>query len=348
VRHGSCCGWDIGGAHLKMVSVSGTDRVNEALQLAAPIWQGLDHLRTALKEALRRLPAGRHRHAVTMTAELADCFPDRVTGVRAVLEAATEFLGTEIVVYSADGFYDPVAARGIPGRIASVNWHASAELVGHWYGQAVLIDIGSTTTDLIAIRAGEPAVRGYTDRERLQYDELVYTGVVRTPIMAVAQRAPIGGTEQHLAAEQFATMADVYRLTGDLPDGADIMPTADGGPRDIEGSARRLARMACADFNPVQLDDWRALARWLRGRQVALLQEAVHHVIGHAGLQENAPVVGAGCGRFLAARLAEALGRPYIDAADKIDAEQDLQSKAADMLPAYSLALLLCRQPLPE
>ena len=57
--------------------------------------------------------------------------------------------------------------------------------------------------------------------------ELLYTGVVRTPVMAVAQTAPFSGRMQRIAAERFATMADVWRLTGDLPGDADPYPTAD-------------------------------------------------------------------------------------------------------------------------
>ena len=64
--------------------------------------------------------------------------------------------------------------------IASANWHASAAfLAGH--GDALFIDIGSTTADLILLHQGQPAARGYSDAERLQHEELVYTGVVRTP-----------------------------------------------------------------------------------------------------------------------------------------------------------------------
>ena len=79
------------------------------------------------------------------------------------------------------------------------------------------MDVGTTTTDLIPIRAGAVAARGATDAERLTESELLYTGVVRTPVMAVAQTAPFSGRMQGIAAERFATMADVWRLTGDLP-----------------------------------------------------------------------------------------------------------------------------------
>lgn len=341
--NGHCLvGWDIGGAHLKAVGVSAPGRVSLALQLPAPVWRGLDILHEAMNEILYRLPAAEHRHAVTMTGELADCFPDRDSGVAALLDCSERLLGSETLVYRPGGLCDLETARAAPGCVASANWHAGAELAGQWYEQAVLLDVGSTTSDIVAIRDGHPAVHGYTDRERLQHDELVYTGVVRTPVMAVAQRAPVAGVDQQLVAEQFAVMADVYRLTGELPAAADQMPTVDGGPRDIQGSVRRLARMAGADLHTASLEDWQDLATHLRDRQLQLLEAALTRVIARNGLDASAVIIGAGCGRFLAGQLADRLGRPWVDAASRIGGETELRERVATMLPAWAMAESLC------
>ncbi len=338
-------GWDIGGAHLKMVSVSATGQPLTAIQLAAPVWHGLEHLQQALAEALGQLPVAAGRHALTMTGELADCFPDRVEGVTTLLDCAEQSLGRDLHVYMPDGLTSLKAARAKPELVASANWHASAGLAGQWYDQAVLVDIGSTTTDIIAVRDGRPAVQGYTDQARMQYDELVYTGVVRTPVMAVVQRAPVAGHEQHLASEQFAVMADVYRLTGELPAMADQTPTADDGPRDSQGSARRLARMACADFHETETAQWRALAEHIKHCQLRLLATALGRVIERHALDDNAVIIGAGCGRFLVEQLADRLQRPYTDAASciRMANEPVINNRIADMLPAYAMADLLYR-----
>ena len=75
--------------------------------------------------------------------------------------------------------------------------------------------MGSTTTDIIAIAGGKPAPRGLTDGERLVTGELVYTGLTRTDVSVVAQRATFRGRAQRLAAGGFANMADVRRILGD-------------------------------------------------------------------------------------------------------------------------------------
>lgn len=341
MEHDCFAGWDIGGAYLKMVCVDRDGRVQRALQLAAPVWLGLENLRLALTDARRQLPDGSVGHGLTMTAELADCFPDRRSGVWQVLDVVEALLPLPIQVYGFAGFIDTASARRQSERVASANWHAGAVLVARLRPQAVFIDVGSTTSDIIPIRSGRPVARGYTDRARMQYDELVYTGVIRTPVMAVARRAPVAGEWQHLAAELFATMADVYRLTGDLPPETDTSPTVDGGSRDIVASARRLARMAGADLEDADSGVWRELAQYLKQQQLALLETAIKQTINIAGLSEEVPLIGAGCGRFLVRELAARVHRPYHDVATLLAAAAMSKAQAAAYWPAYAVAELL-------
>jgi activator of 2-hydroxyglutaryl-CoA dehydratase len=51
-------------------------------------------------------------------------------------------------------------------------------------------------------------------------------------------------------------------------------------------------------------------------------------------------VIGAGCGRFIARRLAERLGRPYLDFGDLLDAAPEARDMAARCAPAVAVALL--------
>jgi len=56
--------------------------------------------------------------------------------------------------------------------------------------EALLIGMGSTTTDIIPIVAAAVAARGYTDAERLATGELGYAGLVRSLAFASASRVP--------------------------------------------------------------------------------------------------------------------------------------------------------------
>lgn len=331
-------GWDIGGAHLKLARL-GDHAVLDVQQLPCPLWQGVDRLAAALAQAA----AGRMAalHAVTMTGELADIFPDRATGVRTILTVLRSALRGEIAVYGTSGAFLGIdEATATPQRAASANWHAAARLVAARSGEGLFVDIGSTTTDLVPLRAGRVAARGISDAERLALDELVYAGVVRTPVMAVARYVFIGGDRIGVMAEHFATMADVYRLTGALPPDADQMPTADGRGKSPAECRARLARMIGRDAADAADEIWDDLARQLAARQLRRLERAAERVLSASALPASAPIVGAGVGRFAAMTLAQRLQRRYRSFADLIPAP-DCAERAADCAPAVAVALLM-------
>lgn len=327
-------GWDIGGAHLKLVCVEADGSVSMTKQYPAPLWQGLDNLQQALQQALSVMPPV-ERHAVTMTAELADCFPDRGIGVQTIIDCLTTVMDADTIgIYGLEGFLTIDEARQQPLTVASANWHAAATWLAQCIDAAMLADMGSTTSDFIPVADGKVQTMGSTDHERLQYDELVYSGIVRTPVIAVAHRAPVGERWQHLAAEVFATMADVYRLTGELPEDADIGATPDGAPADVPSSARRLARQAGCDYRNEELPLWRGLAAFLAGRQLETLAQAAERCLRNAELRQPVPVVGSGNGRFLARKIADWLQRPYVDVVELLPHSSE---GAAERLPAYAV-----------
>src|SRR5690606_33670891 len=206
--------------------------------------------------------------------------------------------------------------------------------------QGLLVDIGSTTTDLVPFAGARVAARGWSDAERLALDELVYTGVVRTPVMALAPRLPFAGAWIAPMAELFATTADVHRLTGDLPEDADLHPAADSGAKTVEASARRLLRMVGADLGDEGMEDARQLAAFLAEMQLSTIHAGAVRVLSAHRAARRGPVVGAGVGRFLARRLADRLGLPYRDIGSELTEDEALQAAAADAAPAVATALI--------
>lgn len=334
-------GWDIGGAHLKLALTDDDGALVAVEQRACPLWQGVTRLHDALSElCLQYGPALRAaRHIVTMTGELVDAFPGRAHGVRAILEAMTEHqLEPGDVLTARATLVGRAEACRQPHSIASANWLATASAVARTDGDAVLIDLGSTTCDLTLIVDGSASPLGHSDAERLASGELVYTGVVRTPVMALARVVPLAGRWHSLAAEYFASMADVYRLTGDLPEDADLLPTADGASRDTAGSARRLARMVGCDADEWPAATWPLLARYLAGLQLRQLADALACQLSR--VPGRSPVIiGAGCGRFVAQRLAASAGLAYCTFADRLALAPEWRERASDCAPAVALAL---------
>ena len=333
-------GWDLGGANVKLARIDG-GRVVHVAQIPCPIIPERRKFDEAVDAALP-LISSPALHAVTMTGELSDVFNDRAEGVTYLVELMQRITADQrLRVYAGSaGFLAPADAKSRTLEVASANWHASAALIARRHADALLVDVGTTTTDLIPIGDGAVAARGATDAERLTEGELLYTGVVRTPVMAVTQTAPFRGRMQGIAAERFATMADVWRLTGDLPGDADPYPTADQRGKSARESAARLARMLGRDESEGELGEWVALARYFADCQLDGIEEAARALLAREGLPPEAPVVGAGCGRFVAKALADTLGRQYLDFAEIIDAAPEAREMAARCAPAVAVALL--------
>lgn len=333
-------GWDLGGAHLKAAHMDAEGYVLSAAQLPCPLWQGVEYLRRGVDLALGALDCESRAHAITMTGELVDLFSSRSEGVRALIKVMEDRLWPASIQWYAgmQGFLNSGETFNAEHAIASSNWLASASYVAACVPQALFVDIGSTTTDIIPIRDAAVVARGCNDCDRLRFGEMVYTGVVRTPLAAVAREAPFLGAWIPQMTEHFATTADIYRLTGELPPHADQLPCADNGPKTLQGSARRLARMLGLDVDAGALDDWQRLARYYREQQVQTIARAVCLVGSDRNLRDDAPLVGCGTGRFLARRLAERCGREYIDMRSLLRTERLKTGDPADCVPAVAVA----------
>ena len=333
--NGSVMGWDIGGAHLKAATLDDARTLHSLQLLPCPLWQGLEHLTRALTQALAAQAAAPRAHAITMTGELCDLFCDRATGVAAIVHTVSAAVAPLTPqVYACDR---GLVVNAEPLAVASMNWHAMARALAARVPDAMLIDIGSTTTDIGPIEEGQIRALGFDDRSRLATDELVYQGVARTPLMALTGRVPYRDAWQGMAAEHFATTADVYRLLDQLPADADLLPSADGRPKTPRDSAARLARMVGDDANEASLPALHDLAIHLRGAQLARLRSAVLRVRGN---RRPRVIVGAGVGRFLARELAGWLGLDYLDYAAALGIRGALSAQASDCAPALAVASL--------
>ena len=293
-------GLDVGGANIKVAHENGP-----ALNVPFEVWKRPDELDRAIASVAAAMPPST-RAAVTMTAELCDCYPTKTVGVHAVLDAVVAGLpGKAIVVWGVDGeFHSLAEARRQPLLVAAANWLALANLAARLIPQTqgLLIDVGSTTTDIIPLDCGRVAARGRTDTERLQTGELIYAGIRRTPVCALATELKLAGIPTGLAAELFASTLDVYLTLGDIKSTPDDLSTADGRPATIDAARDRLARMVGADRDSFSPNDARVLASAAdeclldRLRRAAL--RAAWPTIGHPAV-----AVVAGSGEFLARRL---------------------------------------------
>ena len=339
----SMTGWDVGGAYLKVAKATGTRQISQVAQVPCKLWQGLDELHASIDLIQEQFKFLHTMLAITMTGELVDHFSSRTEGICRIAETfGQRFSDREIVYFAgANGLVRAHELDSLSAQVASANWLASGDFIATKLKDALVIDIGSTTTDIISIRDHRVVNEGYTDSERLHARELVYCGVVRTPVFALCSAAQVGDRLIPPMNEYFANSADLYRLTGELPAYADTYGTPDGGGKDVISSAIRLARIFGCDATMEQLDAWRAVAAYVREQQVQVILDACRKQILRAGLSLDAPVAGAGVGRFLVRVMSQRLNRRYVDAADLFEHKYVKDGvSVGDCFPAASLACL--------
>ncbi len=305
-------GLDVGGANIKAAHAEGT-----ALTIPFEVWKRPEDLARAIAGVVASLPPS-DSAAVTMTAELCDCYPTRTVGVNAILDALLAAMPDHrTTVWGIDRrFHSIDDVRRNPLVAAAANWLALAEVAARLVPDvpAILIDVGTTTTDLIPLANGSVAARGRDDTQRLQTGELVYAGVRRTPIHALATELPFRGVPTGLAAELFASTLDVFLVLGDLPPNPLDISTADGRPATAEAARDRLARMIGADREGFSPKDARKFAESAAACIIERLERAAERAC-RATIGWPAAAVIAGSGDFLARRVAERLlepGRPII------------------------------------
>jgi (4-(4-[2-(gamma-L-glutamylamino)ethyl]phenoxymethyl)furan-2-yl)methanamine synthase len=349
-------GWDVGGAHLKACWMQG-GQVLDVAQWPCPLWQGLQHLDEALAAAQQRWPAARQAtHAVAMSGEMVDLFAHREEGVQrisALLAARLSDSAQAVQVYAGDsGWCAPDQAAARWPQVASANWLATAQhtalALQSAQPSAVLVDIGSTTSDFIALRQGRVLCHARSDVQRLASGELFYQGVVRTPLCALAPRIHWRGQRLNVMNEFFATTADVYRLLGELPAAHDQQAPADNAAKDAAATQQRLARMIGLDAREGTPQDWLHFAQSWRSEQLAQLQAQLAQVKQLHGLPDDVALVSAGCGDFLVPELGGATGRVlrYADDVARVAAQAPAGTRdwVQVCAPSVAVAALLTRE----
>ncbi len=310
-------GLDIGGANIKAANEAG-----RAVSRPFAIWRQPEQLENQITSILNKFPQT-DRLALTMTAELADCFSTKSEGVRFIVNAVENSFNaslssgavalnsleqpqrSNLMTWTTDGrFLSPDEALESPMHVAAANWHALATWSMKFApkGCGVLIDIGTTTTDIIPFEDGKPVPLGLTDASRLQSGELSYSGVRRTPLCAVAHSVPVENGYCSLAAEVFATTLDVNLLLDDIAEDAQDRDTANGKPATKQAAHDRIARMLCCDRDEISFEQAVQIAMFLADVQRQRLAGSLERVLNRLS-SDCSTIIVSGSGSFLARQL---------------------------------------------
>ena len=304
----SSIGLDIGGAHLKACLIRNDTflKLGKIAMFKTPIWESQNTLVSTLKEIEQKWVIDKDIQInITMTAELADCFRDRREGVQKILSIVkSTFSYGKLKIYSANGLKDFVIPFKNYKQIASANWHTTAGTLSKIERNCFLIDIGSTTTDIIPIQLGKILSPQFsTDFMRLQRGELLYLGVSRTSLSSIKRQLLFRSKMTNVIRENFASTADLFRLTKQLNPKYDLYPTFDGKNKTMLATRRRLARIIGLDTHDVTVEELNALAQQIKQIFVSEIIENLKKVDLQYNMSSRTPIIVTGSGKFLAMEI---------------------------------------------
>jgi probable H4MPT-linked C1 transfer pathway protein len=332
---------DVGGANTKAVWLGQGPDAGKSRLLSRPfeLWRDSAALSGILHEIAVELgPVAPTTVGVTLTAELSDVFRTKREGVGYVLDTVEKaFDGTPLLALTTAGeIISAAAARTRPLELAAANWMATALLLAAEHRNVLIVDVGSTTADIIPIVGHHVAATGTTDLDRLIAGELVYTGALRTTLSAIAARVPVAGGWCPLSSEQFAITADIHLILGHIAPEAYTCPTPDGRPATVAHARERVARVVCADLDQLRAEEVDSIVAHLHAEQVRQLEEAIRQVGSRA--PRARPILPLGSGGFLAREAASRMGRVIIEPPARWG------GAGAQIGPAMALAELLAQR----
>lgn len=288
-------GIDVGGANLKVVDDNGV-HIHYC-----PLWE-----QAPITGILKLYAQKNCNAAVVMSGELADCFQNKMQGISFIVDAVQKAF-PDARFYGTDGsFHD-----GAVPELAAANWLASADYLRSRHPTAVLLDIGSTTADIIPL-ARFADLLGLTDTQRLRKGYLIYTGMLRTSIPTLIRSVNLSGIVTPVSTEYFAASADAHLVLGHIGPKEYTCDTPDRKEKSIAASLRRLARVVCADLEEIGEEGATDIARqfWKVQRDLVC-----NHVKMISKENDTQKLIIAGTGASLFARelggmdLTEELGR---------------------------------------
>ena len=314
-------GIDIGGANLKVADNHGNFKL-----IYFPIWKKLDKLEYQLRMIRDEFDAD--KVGVVMTAELSDIFDTKVEGVLKIAKIVSRVF-EDVFFLDLNGElrrYDDVLKK--PRMFAASNWIASVKfLIEEGWKYFIFGDIGSTTTDLIPVT--DKIEAGRTDYERLKNGELIYFGVLRTPVFYILPEYGVP-----LASEFFAISADVFVVTGDIKPEDYICDTPNGRGKDVKNCMKRLARAICCDLEEIGEEFVISMAKACKKKMIEKIMNNIKKIAKKFNIST---VLGCGLGEFLLREASNLIGLRYVSLKEEY-------GEVTLVFPSYAMAKLIERK----
>jgi len=330
-------GFDIGGANTDLAVVDFDSEGNiKGITVDfeyLPMWQEKERLSTVLIELLGDQKEEIEAVGVCMTAELVDAYQTKREGVLDIARKVKDIFNLPICFIGSEGVVGYDALLNKPLNVAAANWVATSRLAGVVEPDCIMIDTGSTTTDIIPIKGGMECARGRSDLERLGTGELVYTGTLRTNVATLVDKVPLDDSWYRVASELFAITADIHLVLGNISEEDYSCHTPDGAGISVEDCMRRIARVVCSDMDVLTPGDIKSLSEYIHLKQAENVSEALLEVLKRNNISK---VVTTGLGMDIIGKKASTIaGIP------SVGMDQLLSKEECVVAPAVGTAILM-------
>ena len=329
-------GIDIGGAHIKLVGLDKETKIILVKYIKFYFWKKKEKL-SKVFDFINSISSPNTKIGITLTAELCDIFETRLDGFKKIYSECKR-LKNKFFFYTSSK--EVFTVKSNTKKIISMNWHATGKFISRNLNDAIVVDFGSTTTDIICIKNKIIKNLGFDDFSRLKNNELIYTGLTRTPIFGVMNELILNGINYPLIPEFFSSMSDVYRINKSLDKVLDIDDTADNTEKNLNQSFIRVARNFGFDFNKSNKELLKKISRKLINFQMKKIAISLDKLMIKFNMSKKVPIVLCGIGNEV---LRNFLKSKNILEFEKFthSYKKNLKTKAAHHAPAYSVAFLL-------
>jgi probable H4MPT-linked C1 transfer pathway protein len=330
-------GFDIGGANTDVALIDFDQEGNmENIHVDfryLPIWMKKEELGDTLIGLLGDHSKDVDAVGVCMTAELVDAYKTKKEGVLDIVKRVEDTFDIPVGYVGLDGMISLDDAIKNPLKLAAANWVATSQIASVMSSDCVMVDVGSTTTDIIPIKNGSECANGRSDLERLGTGELVYTGTLRTNVAALVEKVPLDDGWYRVASELFAISADVHHVLGNIRQEEYSCDTTDGAEKSVEASMRRISRVLCGDLDVLSSSNIISVCEYIYNKQALKISEAIQEVAEREFLDQ---VVTTGLGRNILASKAADMAEM-----DVISMDEFLTSDECVVAPAVGTALMM-------
>lgn len=330
-------GFDIGGANTDLAVVEFNDH-EDIISIKTdfkyfPMWIEKDNLGNALIHLIGEDINDLDAVGICMTAELVDAYKTKKEGVLDISKKSKESFNIPVGFIGLNGVLEYEDVIKNPDEVAAANWIATSKIASKIEPDSIMIDTGSTTTDIIPIKNGTECAKGRSDLERLKTGELVYSGTLRTNVATIVRKVPLGSEFIRVSSELFAITADVHMVLGNIKEDEYTCSTTDGTGKSREECMQRLARVVCGDMDMLSPDEIKEIAEFIYKKQVERIKDALLEVSKREKI-EKVIITGLGMD-IIGAKAAEIAGLEFKGMDEIITKEECV------VAPAIGTALMM-------